>query len=68
MKWIFCKDQLPDSDTTVMTWVPDSNEPIWPGDINVLFAALAECEVLGYKAKSKHISSRIRKIAKGISC
>jgi hypothetical protein len=31
MKWIFCKDQLPDSDTTVMTWVPESYEPIWPG-------------------------------------
>ena len=30
-KWIKCCDQLPDSDTTVMTFEPDSCEPIWPG-------------------------------------
>jgi hypothetical protein len=29
-KWTKCSDQLPDSETTVMTYAPESNEPIWP--------------------------------------
>jgi hypothetical protein len=29
-KWIKCSDELPDSEITVMTFSPDSNEPIWP--------------------------------------
>ena len=29
-RWIPCAEQLPDSDTTVMTFAPDSNEPVWP--------------------------------------
>lgn len=29
--WIKCSDQLPDTDTTVMTFESDSVEPIWPG-------------------------------------
>jgi hypothetical protein len=29
-RWIPVSEQLPDSDTTVMTFAPDSNEPIWP--------------------------------------
>lgn len=28
--WIPCSRQMPDSDETVMTYAPDSNEPIWP--------------------------------------
>lgn len=31
MKWVPVTESLPDSDTTVMTFVPDSNEPVWPG-------------------------------------
>ena len=31
MKWIPVTESLPDSDTTVMTFVAESNEPIWPG-------------------------------------
>lgn len=30
-QWIPCTQGLPDSETTVMTFAPDSNEPIWPG-------------------------------------
>jgi hypothetical protein len=30
-EWTNCSDQLPDTDTTVMTFEPDSVEPIWPG-------------------------------------
>lgn len=30
-EWIPVTQQLPDSDTTVMTFEPDSAEPIWPG-------------------------------------
>lgn len=29
--WIHVSDQLPDCDTTVMTYEPSSCEPIWPG-------------------------------------
>lgn len=29
--WIECKKQIPDSDMTVMTYEPESCEPIWPG-------------------------------------
>ena len=29
--WVACSDQLPGSDTTVMTFDPNSYEPIWPG-------------------------------------
>jgi len=29
--WIPCTDQLPDSDQTVITFDPNSNEPVWPG-------------------------------------
>lgn len=28
--WIACSEQLPDDETTVLTYAPDSNEPIWP--------------------------------------
>lgn len=28
--WILCTDALPDTDTTVMTFTPESSEPIWP--------------------------------------
>ena len=28
--WNACSDGLPDSDMTVMTYSPDSDEPIWP--------------------------------------
>lgn len=31
MRWIPVTESLPDSETTVMTFVPDSNEPVWPG-------------------------------------
>ena len=31
MLWIPCEEGLPDSDTNVMTFSPDSNEPVWPG-------------------------------------
>lgn len=30
-KWVSCADQLPDSDTTVLTNQPGSNEPVWGG-------------------------------------
>jgi hypothetical protein len=30
LTWVECTDHLPDSETTVMTYAPDSNEPIWP--------------------------------------
>ena len=29
--WQPCVDGLPDSDSTVMIYTPDSNEPIWLG-------------------------------------
>lgn len=29
-EWVPCSEQLPDDDTTVMTYAPDCNEPIWP--------------------------------------
>lgn len=28
--WIECSGQMPDSETTVMTYAPESCEPIWP--------------------------------------
>ena len=31
--WISVNDYLPDEDITVMTYLPDSNEPVWPGYI-----------------------------------
>lgn len=30
-EWIPCSRQLPDSDESVMTFAPDSCEPVWPG-------------------------------------
>lgn len=30
-RWIPVTEGLPDADTTVMTFEPDSIEPIWPG-------------------------------------
>jgi hypothetical protein len=29
--WTKCSSSLPDADVTVLTYVADSNEPIWPG-------------------------------------
>ena len=29
--WTPCTEQLPDSDQTVITFDPNSNEPVWPG-------------------------------------
>jgi len=29
--WTACADGLPDSDQTVMTFDPGSEEPVWPG-------------------------------------
>jgi hypothetical protein len=31
MPWIPCAEELPDSDQSVMTYAPDSSEPVWPG-------------------------------------
>lgn len=31
MKWIPAKKRLPDSDTTVIIYTPDEDEPIWIG-------------------------------------
>lgn len=31
MQWTECSDELPDSERTVITYAPDSNEPVWPG-------------------------------------
>lgn len=28
--WISCNEQMHDDDTTVMTYAPESNEPVWP--------------------------------------
>lgn len=28
--WVPASEALPDSDITVMTYAPESNEPIWP--------------------------------------
>lgn len=30
MDWVPCYETLPDTDATVMTYSPDSNEPVWP--------------------------------------
>ena len=30
MEWIPVATSLPDDDTTVMTYAPNSNEPVWP--------------------------------------
>ena len=29
--WIACADEMPDDCTSVMTFSPDSSEPVWPG-------------------------------------
>lgn len=30
-QWIKCSDELPDDEITVITFVADSNEPVWLG-------------------------------------
>lgn len=31
LKWVACNEELPDSDTTVLTYQPGCNEPVWAG-------------------------------------
>lgn len=31
LQWRRCAEELPDSDTTVMVFAPDNDEPVWLG-------------------------------------
>lgn len=33
-KWIACSDEMPDVDMMVLTFAPDSSEPVWPASFD----------------------------------